>query len=228
MDGNGRWAAQKNLLRFEGHREGAKTVETIVQHCVDIGIECLTLYSFSMQNWRRPAEEVDFLMHLYAGYLEAIRPNLMENNVRLIHLGRTEELPEMVTAALSKTIKITSGNSGMVLALALNYGSRSEIVDAVKKIAQQYKDGELSLEDIDNGCISSHLDTVGVADPDLLIRTSGEMRISNFLLWQISYTEFYVTETLWPDFNSAELDKAIKSYADRSRRFGDVKSQPSD
>ena len=224
MDGNGRWATSKGLSRFEGHVQGAKAVETIAQCCADMGIEYLTLYSFSMQNWKRPAKEVDFLMYLYSRYLEEIRPNLMKNNVKLVHLGQTEKLPQIVTEALAKTVELTSANTGMILGLALNYGARAEIVDAVKKIAQEYKAGRLELEEIDQACISNHLYTTGWHEPDLLIRTSGEMRVSNFLLWQISYTEFYVTDTLWPDFGADDLDEAIKAYARRARRFGDVKS----
>jgi undecaprenyl diphosphate synthase len=226
MDGNGRWATRQDLPRLRGHEQGAKTVEEIAKYCVRIGVEYLTLYSFSMQNWKRPAEEVEFLMHLYAVYLEGIRPSLMENNVKLLHLGRTERLPDTVVNALQKTMDITSSNTGMVLGLALNYGARSELVDAVRVIATQHKDEHLALEDIDQDCISRHLYTAGWRDPDLLIRTSGEMRISNFLLWQISYTEFYVTEKLWPDFSTSDVDEAVKSYAHRARRFGDVKSQP--
>jgi undecaprenyl diphosphate synthase len=152
----------------------------------------------------------------------------MRNNVKLVHLGRTEKLPKMVTDVLAETVRLTEGNTGMVLGLALNYGARTEIVEAVKKIAQGYKDGELVLDAIDQVCVSNHLYTGGWRDPDLLIRTSGEMRISNFLLWQISYTEFYVTETLWPDFGADSLDEAVKAYARRARRFGDVKSRSAD
>ena len=226
MDGNGRWATRQDLPRLRGHEQGAKTVEEIAKYCVRMGVEYLTLYSFSMQNWKRPAEEVEFLMHLYAVYLEGIRPSLMENNVKLLHLGRTERLPDTVVDALQKTMDITSSNTGMVLGLALNYGARSELVDAVRAIATEHKDEHLALKDIDQDCISRHLYTAGWRDPDLLIRTSGEMRISNFLLWQISYTEFYVTEKLWPDFSTSDVDEAVKSYAHRARRFGDVKSQP--
>ena len=225
MDGNGRWAAKKGLPRFEGHRQGGKTVEEIAKHCVDIGIEYLTLYSFSMQNWKRPKEEITFLMHLYASYLEGIRPTLMKKNTRLRHLGRIHPLPDEVLEALSETIRLTSSNTGMILGFALNYGSREEIVDAVKKISQKCNSGELEPEDIDQDCISEHLYTIGWPDPDLLIRTSGEMRISNFLLWQISYAEFYITKTLWPDFSTDDLDEAVKAYAARSRRFGDIKPQ---
>ena len=224
MDGNGRWAQQKGLPRFMGHREGGKIVEDVMQYCVDIGIECMTLYSFSLQNWKRPKEEVEFLMHLYAMYLEGIRPILARNRVRLAHLGQREKLPQTVLDALDGTLEFTSKNDGMVLALALNYGSRTEIVDAVKKIAADIKDGKLEIDQIDDDVIGGNLYTAGLPDPDLLIRTSGEQRISNYLLWQISYSEFYITDTMWPDFDSKEVDKAILAYANRNRRFGDVKT----
>ena len=227
MDGNGRWAESRDLPRFQGHREGGKNVETIMQYCSDIGIESITLYSFSMQNWKRPIEEVEFLMHLYALHLEGIRPILMKNNVRLVHLGRRDNLPQQVLDALDGSIELTSSNDGMVVALALNYGSRAEIVDAVKSIAQKCKSGELSIDDIDDQCVSDNLYTAGLTDPDLLIRTSGELRLSNYLLWQISYSEFYLTDTMWPDFSPEDIDDAIKTFADRSRRFGDVKADNS-
>ena len=224
MDGNGRWAQHKGLPRAQGHHEGGKTVEKIAQCCVNFGIESLTLYSFSMENWERPKAEVNTLMHLYAQYLVGIRPTMMKNNARLIHLGRLTHLPATVRTELTKTIKITAGNTGMTLALALNYGGRTEIVDAAQKIAEKYKKGKLQLEDIDEECISQHLYTAGLAEPDLLIRTANEMRISNFLLWQISYSEFHVTKTLWPDFKKKDLEKAILDYAKRDRRFGAIKS----
>ncbi|MHC4424734.1 MAG: isoprenyl transferase [Planctomycetota bacterium] len=223
MDGNGRWAQQRSLPRVEGHRQGAKTVERIAQCCVDFGIESLTIYSFSIENWKRPEAEINALMHLYSEYLVGIRPTLMKNNVELIHLGRLAGLPLPVQNELTKTMEDTSANTGMKLALALNYGGRAEIVDAAKKIAQECKRGELSLKDIDEECISQHLYVTGLAEPDLLIRTANEMRISNFLLWQISYSEFYVTKTLWPDFEKATLEEAILAYAKRTRRFGTVK-----
>jgi len=226
MDGNGRWAKQRGLPRPEGHRRGGRTAEKISQCCVDFGIESLTLYSFSMENWKRPKEEVDALMHLYAEYLTKMRPTLMKDNVRLIHLGRIAPLPKVVKSALVGTIEKTSANTGMVFALALNYGGRAEIIDATKEIARRHKAGELALEDIDEQCISRHLYTAGLADPDLLIRTADEMRVSNFLLWQISYSEFYVTETLWPDFEQPDLEKAILAYAKRTRRFGAVVNSP--
>ncbi len=225
MDGNGRWAQKRGLPRLEGHRKGGKTVEKIALDSVSIGIESLTLYAFSTENWKRPKAEVDGLMYLYSQYLVGIRPMMMKNNVRLIHIGLTDRLPAKLIKELNKSMEMTADNSGMILALALNYGSRAEIVDAARKIAQEYKDGSLSLEDIDEQCMSNHLYTAGLAEPDLLIRTANERRISNFLLWQISYSEFYVTETCWPDFKKDDLEKAIVTYANRIRRFGDVKKQ---
>ena len=224
MDGNGRWAQQKGLPRAQGHHQGGKTVETIALRCVDFGLESLTLYSFSIENWERPKAEINTLMHLYSQYLVGIRPMMKKNSVKLIHLGRLAQLPSAVKKDLTKTMEITAGNTGMTLALALNYGGRAEIVDAAKTIAQQYKKGKLRLKDIDEDCISRHLYTAGLAEPDLLIRTANEMRISNFLLWQISYSEFHVTKTLWPDFKKTDLEKAILNYAQRDRRFGAIKN----
>jgi undecaprenyl diphosphate synthase len=223
MDGNGRWAQRKGLPRFEGHRRGGKTVETIAQYCVDFGIESLTLYSFSIENWKRPQDEVNALMHLYSQYLVGIRPTLMNNNVKLVHLGRMDGLPAAVQNDLKKTMEMTGSNTGMTLALALNYGGRAEIVDATKQIAREYKQGKLHLKDINEEAISRRLYTAGLEEPDLLIRTANEMRISNFLLWQISYSEFYVTKTFWPDFKKAALEKAIRVYAKRTRRFGTIR-----
>jgi undecaprenyl diphosphate synthase len=222
MDGNGRWAQGKGRARYEGHGEGAKTAERIAQACVDFGMESLTLYSFSIENWKRPQVEVSALMHLYYQYLVGIRPSLMKNNVRLVHLGRIAGLPESVTTALRDTMEMTRANTGMVLALALNYGGRAEIVDATRAIAQACKEGKLQPEQIDEDCISRHLYTAEMADPDLLIRTASELRVSNFLLWQICYSEFYVTDTLWPDFTEQSLEQAILAYAHRDRRFGAV------
>lgn len=222
MDGNGRWAQQKDRPRYEGHVQGAKTAEMISLRCVDFGLESVTLYSFSMENWKRPQVEINVLMHLYTDYLVNIRPTLMKNNVRFVHLGRMDGLPTSVEDALLGTADITSGNTGMVLSMALNYGGRAEIVDATRAIAQEVEQGQLNLDDIDESCISDHLYTKGLSDPDLLIRTASELRVSNFLLWQISYSEFYVTDTLWPDFDEKELEKAISAYARRDRRFGAV------
>ena len=224
LDGNGRWAQQRGLPRYMGHEQGGKAVQIVAQHCVDIGIEYLTLYSFSMQNWKRPDDEVGFLMHLIAAYLEGIRPNLMRDNVRLLHLGRRERLPQQMIDTLDETVAVTGKNTGMVLGLALNYGAREEIVDAARVIAQKCLDGKLTPDAVDEACVAEHLNTAGWKDPDLVVRTSGEMRISNFLLWQISYAEFYITEMLWPDFSPEAMDKAVLAYAGRSRRFGDVKA----
>jgi len=226
MDGNGRWAQRKSLPRVMGHRAGAKIIERVALFCVDLGIESLTLYSFSTENWNRPKSEINALMHIHSEYLVEIRPVLMKNNVRLIHLGRKKGLPAQVLNDLEDTMEETSANTGMILALALNYSGRSEIMDATKKIAQEYKKGKLRLEDIDEKCISQNMYGSKLADPDLLIRTANEMRISNFLLWQISYSEFYITKTLWPDFKNTSLEKAIRAYASRKRRFGTIQTKP--
>jgi undecaprenyl diphosphate synthase len=222
MDGNGRWAQHKSLPRVMGHRQGAKIIERIALFCVDLGIESLTLYSFSTENWNRPKSEISALMHIHSEYLVDIRPTLMKNNVKLIHLGRKEGLPAQVLKDLTETMEETSANTGMILALALNYSGRTEIVDATRKIAQEYKKGKLSLEDIDEQCVSQNLYVSNLGEPDLLIRTANEMRVSNFLLWQISYSEFYVTKTLWPDFTKTSIEKAILAYASRKRRFGTI------
>jgi undecaprenyl diphosphate synthase len=222
MDGNGRWAQKKGLPRYEGHWEGARTAKDVALHCVALGIRSLALYSFSMENWKRPQEEVNALMHLYKEYLVYIRPTLMKQNVRLIHLGRMAGLPDPVRDELNNTMAITADNDGMVLALALNYGGRTEIVDATQAIARKCREGTLRPEEIDEACISQHLYTRGIGDPDLLIRTASEMRVSNFLLWQISYSEFYVTDALWPDFSSESMEEAILAYARRDRRFGAI------
>jgi undecaprenyl diphosphate synthase len=226
MDGNGRWAQKRDLPRVAGHQQGAKTAEKVAEYCINFGIEALTLYSFSIENWKRPQVEVNALMQLYNHYLIEIRPKLMNNNVKLVHLGRFDGLPDAVKAELAETLEMTANNTGMTLALALNYGGRAEIVDAARRIAQEHKRGHLSLKDINEECIDHHLYTADLVDPDLLIRTANEMRVSNFLLWQISYSEFYVTRTLWPDFKKSSLEKAIQAYAKRNRRFGGVASKP--
>lgn len=225
MDGNGRWATERGLPRFQGHEKGGQVVESMALHCVACGVEYLTLYSFSMQNWKRPKEEVEFLMYLYALYLENIRPLLMDNNVQLKHVGRRDPLPESVLEALDETIRLTSTNTGMVLGLALNYASRTEILDAAKSLARDVKDGKLAIDDINEEAFSDRLYTAGWPDPDLLVRTSGEMRISNYLLWQISYAEFIVTDLYWPELETKDVDNALIQYAGRQRRFGDVKPQ---
>ena len=220
MDGNGRWAKRRGLPRTVGHAEGAKVVRTIVTEAVRLGAEALTLYSFSIENWHRPPEEVAALMHLYAEYLARERKTVLDNNVQLRHLGRREGLPEAVLAELDTTVAASAANTGMWLNLALNYGGRAELIAAVRALARRAAAGELPAEDIDEQALSDVLDTAGLPDPDLLIRTAGEMRISNFLLWQVSYAEFYVTETLWPDFDVGELHKALRDFAGRHRRFG--------
>ncbi|MBN1943811.1 MAG: isoprenyl transferase [Phycisphaerae bacterium] len=222
MDGNGRWARQRGLPRPFGHQAGAKAVRRTVTEAARLGLEVLTLYSFSVENWSRPADEVNTLMHLYAEYLVHERPTIMENNVRLRHLGRREGLPENVLKELDETLRLSEGNTGMTLCLAINYGSRLEITDAVRTLARRVADGDLLPERIDEQTISDALDTAGLPDPDLLIRTAGEMRISNYLLWQISYAEFYVTDVHWPDFGVEALHEALRAYAGRNRRFGGV------
>jgi undecaprenyl diphosphate synthase len=222
MDGNGRWANLRNLPRIRGHFEGASNVREIITYCARLGIGALTLYSFSAENWKRPRDEVDALMELYADYLVKERPTIMDNNVRLIQIGRRDSLPANVLNELDITQDMSAGNTGLKLCLAINYGSRNEIVDAVRAIARKVQDGRLRPDDIDEAAISNSLYTAGVPDPDLLIRTAGEMRISNFLLWQISYTELYVSETLWPDFRKQHLADAIRAFAARERRYGAV------
>ena len=226
MDGNGRWARQRNLPRPAGHAEGAKVVRRIVTEAARLGLEALTLYSFSIENWRRPREEVAALMHLYADYLIRERPTVMDHNIRLRHLGRRAGLPDSVLRELDISVSTSAGNTGMWLNLALNYGGRLELTDAVRKIAQRVAAGELSPEAIDEQAISDALDTGGLPDPDLLIRTAGELRISNFLLWQVCYAEFYITDVFWPDFNEAEFHKALCAFGERHRRFGGLDQKP--
>jgi undecaprenyl diphosphate synthase len=222
MDGNGRWAQKRGLGRVEGHEAGAENVREIVTHSARIGIGYLTLYSFSTENWNRPIEEVSRLMKLYVEYLIKERDEIMENGIRLIQLGRRVGLPDEVLHELDKTISMSKENRGMTLCLALNYSSRTELVDAVQSIAERVAAGTLKPDRIDEQAISDALYTAGIPDPDLLIRTAGEMRVSNFLLWQISYAELYVTEVFWPDFHREELNAALRAYAQRERRFGGV------
>jgi undecaprenyl diphosphate synthase len=223
MDGNGRWANQRGLPRINGHVEGAAGVREIITHCARLKLQALTLYSFSAENWKRPRAEVDALMDLYVEYLIKEREEIMDNDVRLIQIGRREGLPEPVLRELGITQEVSRNNKGLTLCLAINYGARDEIVDAVRSIARRVAAGELAPEHIDEAVIGNSLYTAGVPDPDLLIRTAGEMRVSNFLLWQISYAEFYVTDVLWPDFRKQHLNEAFRAYAARDRRFGAVK-----
>jgi len=225
MDGNGRWAVKRGRERIEGHRAGADTVRTVVTECARLrkeigGPDFLTLYSFSTENWKRPVSEVTFLMQMYIDYLRQERPTMMENNIQFRQIGRLENLPEPVVSEMERTLEETKNNTGLTLVLALNYSSRAEITDAVQAIARKVAAKQIRPEQISEQTISDHLYTSGVPDPDLLIRTAGEMRISNYLLWQISYAELYVSPVLWPDFNEAELHAAIRSFSTRNRRFG--------
>jgi undecaprenyl diphosphate synthase len=222
MDGNGRWAKARNLPRVEGHRQGAESVRAIVKVAGEIGIKYLTLYAFSVENWNRPKDEVDMLMKYLARYLKNEAAELHRSNVRLEIIGQIYRLPEAVQEQLKKTIAMLSRNNGLTLVLALSYSGRSEIVNAVRSIAAQVKQGRMDPEEITEQTVSQHLYTSNIPDPDLLVRTSGEMRVSNFLLWQISYSEFVVTPTLWPDFRKAEFFAALEAYAKRHRRFGTV------
>ena len=224
MDGNGRWARERGLPRIEGHRRGAESVRQVVRACGELGIEYLTLYAFSIENWNRPKTEVSALMRLLEFYLKQEIPELDKNNVRLAAIGRIHELPQSAQRQLEKSMDVLKKNTGLTLVLALSYGGRAEIVDAMRSIAREVKAGRLDVADVDEKVISRHLYTRSIPDPDLLIRTSGEMRVSNFLLWQISYAEIYVTETLWPDFRKVELLKALEDYSKRNRRFGLVGS----
>jgi undecaprenyl diphosphate synthase len=220
MDGNGRWAKKKLLNRISGHTKGVDAVREVVTACRELGIKILTLYAFSIENWKRPKEEVKALMGLLDDYLLKERGEMIKNNIRLSAIGRLEDLPSAVQATLQETMKLTRQCDGMTLNLALSYGGRSEILHAVQRILSDVREKKIKPEEIDQERFSQHLWTWGLPDPDLLIRTSGEFRISNFLLWQIAYTELYVTETLWPDFNREELLKAIADYQSRERRFG--------
>ena len=226
MDGNGRWASSRGLPRSQGHEKGAANVRSIVTEADRLGLEALTLYSFSIENWRRPADEVDTLMHIYALYLRQERETIIANNIRLRHLGRREGLPQAVLDELGESLRVSADNTGMFLALALNYGSRTEIVDAVRRIARRVAAGEIAPDDITDATVAGSLDTADVPDPDLVIRTSGELRISNFLLWQISYAELYVTDVYWPDFHVEHFHDTLRDYARRNRRFGDVDPAP--
>jgi len=231
MDGNGRWAQRRHLPRVAGHRAGVESARTIIDTCARLHIPALTLYAFSMENWRRPKAEIDFLMRLLRQYLRKELPVIHRNNIRLQIIGRTEQLPEEVQADVAKGVALTAQNSGMVLTVALNYGGRAELVDAFNAILDHFRkkasngNGALANFRVDEETIAENLYTAGLPDPDLLIRTSGELRISNFLLWQIAYAEIYVTETLWPDFRRAELYTALADYQKRERRYGGLAAE---
>ncbi len=222
MDGNGRWAKSRGKPRMFGHDHGARNVRPIVTECARLELDALTLYSFSTENWSRPTEEVGFLMQLYAQYLAEERSVMMDNNVRFIQVGRREGLAGEVLEQLDITTEETKNNTGLTLALALNYGSRQEILDATRALAEKARQGEIEPSAIDEAMFESHLYTAGMPDPDLLIRTAGEMRISNYLLWQISYSELYVTDVCWPDFDLEQLRESIRAYVSRRRNFGHV------
>jgi undecaprenyl diphosphate synthase len=220
MDGNGRWARQRSLPRVEGHRHGAESVRAVVRAAGELGIKFLTLYAFSVENWNRPREEVDMLMKFLARYLNGELAELNKYNVQLQVIGQVYRLPEYVQVQLRKTISALQKNNGLTLVLALSYGGRQEIVEATRSIARKVKEGKLDPAEINEQVINQHLYTQSIPDPDLLIRTSGEMRVSNFLLWQISYAELVVTPTLWPDFRKAQFYDALEEYTRRHRRFG--------
>ncbi len=220
MDGNGRWAQRRHLPRMAGHKAGTETARTTIETCARLKIEALTLYAFSVENWRRPKAETDFLMQLLQEYLRQEMPLIQKNNIRMRFLGRADDLPEGVRRDTREAEAETANNTGTVLCVALNYGGRAEIVDAVNRILQEKKisgDANVTEEEF-----AEKMYTAGLPDPDLLIRTSGEMRVSNFLLWQIAYAEIYVTETLWPDFNRARLLEAFVDYQKRERRYGGI------
>lgn len=223
LDGNGRWAKKRLLPRNAGHAAGSKNVEKICAAAWDMGIEYVTMYAFSTENWSRPQEEVDALMKLLKNYLKDCINTSKKNNMQVRVIGDISRLDKDLQAKIVELEEVSSHNTGLRFQVALNYGSRDEIRRGIRKIAQKVKDGELDVDDIDEEVISSNLDTYGIPDPDLMIRTSGEQRLSNYLLWQLAYAEFYFTDVLWPDFDKKELEKAVEFYQSRDRRFGGVK-----
>jgi undecaprenyl diphosphate synthase len=224
MDGNGRWARRQQLPRIAGHERGVDSVRRTTEVCAQLKLEHLTLYCLSSENWKRPQTEINFLMHLLEQYMIQERSTIMENDIRVRMLGRREEIPEQVLTELDKTVAMSSTNTGMWLNLAINYGGRAELVDAMRNIGQEVQTGKLLPATITETTIAENLYTAGAPDPDLLIRTAGEMRISNFLLWQVSYAEIWVTDKCWPEFDEATLHQAIRDYASRERRFGGLNS----
>lgn len=226
MDGNGRWAEERGFPRIFGHRAGASAVREVIRGCAKIGVEVLTLYSFSTENWRRPGDEVEALMRLCVAYCEGERDELIRNNIRVRVLGRRAGMPDDVLAALDRLTEQTADCTGLTLCLAINYGARDEIVDAVRSIGRLVRGGGLDPEAIDESLVSDHLTTAGLPDPDLLIRTGGELRLSNYLLWQLSYAELFVTDVHWPDFDEPALYEAVREFAARRRRFGGLDAPP--
>jgi undecaprenyl diphosphate synthase len=225
MDGNGRWAKRRGLPRVAGHREGVKSVRDVVEACAQLGVKYLTLFAFSTENWRRPKEEIDTLMKLLIKTIRSETEKLHKNDIKLMAIGDIDSLPKEVRQELKEAMEKTKNNKRMVLNLALSYSGRWEIIEAVKEIARDVKKGKVKIEEIDDKLFSNYLKTAGIPDPDLLIRTSGELRISNFLLWQIAYTELYITDCLWPDFRRKHLYEAIRDYQRRERRFGMTSEQ---
>jgi undecaprenyl diphosphate synthase len=224
MDGNGRWAQRQNLPRIEGHRRGVASVRRVTEEAARLGIEQLTLYCLSSENWKRPPTELSFLMHLLEQYMIEERTTIMDNDIRVAVIGRREGIPSATLDEMDKTVAMTAANPGMRLCLAINYGARAEILDAMRQIAAEIEQGDLKSSDISEATIGDHLYTAGMPDPDLLVRTAGEMRVSNYLLWQISYAEIWVTEKCWPEFEVADLHDAIREFARRDRRFGGLSS----
>ncbi|MGK7943232.1 MAG: isoprenyl transferase [Microcystaceae cyanobacterium] len=222
MDGNGRWAKKRGLPRIMGHQKGVDTLKSLLRCCRDWGIPALTAYAFSTENWGRPTEEVEFLMTLFERVLRRELKEMQEENVRIRFVGNLEALPESLQQEIDRSMEDTKENTGIQFSVATNYGGRQEILHACQAIAQQAKEGTLNPEQIDEALFEKHLYTKGLINPDLLIRTSGEMRVSNFLLWQIAYAEIYVTQTLWPDFDRSEFHKALLAYQQRERRFGKI------
>ena len=223
MDGNGRWAKSRFMPRTYGHKVGVETIRKVVKECSRLGVKYLTLYAFSTENWKRPKEEVSALMGLLVKYLRNELEELHKNNVKILTIGDISKLPEACIEELTLAKEKTKDNTGLVMSLALNYGGRNDLVNAVKNISQDLVDGKISLDDIGDNLISSHLSTNESPDPDLVVRTSGEQRLSNFLLWELAYSEFYFTDIHWPDFDEKELQKAIFAYQSRDRRFGAIK-----
>ena len=221
MDGNRRWARQRGLPSLLGHRQGVKSIENVLKAAQESGVKILTLYAFSTENWKRPKKEVDVLMGLLEEYIDKECQRLMNNNIRLTTIGKIDKFPPRLYNKIEKVKKLTENNSGLILNLALNYGARSEIIEAVCRIAEEVKNEKLESADISEELFSKYLYTAGLPDPDLLIRTSGELRLSNFLLWQVSYSEIYITKKYWPDFTKSEFKKAIDAYRRRSRRLGE-------
>jgi undecaprenyl diphosphate synthase len=222
MDGNGRWAERRGLSRIQGHRAGRRAVREVVEGCIELGIDVLTLYTFSVENWNRPRREVSALMRFLERTLIEERDELKRNGVSLRVIGRVSDLPEGVQKVLRETMGFLEGGNALVLNLALSYGGRAEIADATRRIAADTVAGRVELEEVDEELVERYLYTTGLPDPDLLIRTSGELRISNFLLWQLAYAEIWVTETLWPDFRKKHLFEAVRDYQRRQRRFGRI------